>query len=346
MERASAAARIDWVDYAKGFCIILVVMMHSTLGVGAAIGETGWMGAIVAFAAPFRMPDFFMISGLFLANVINRDWRLYLDRKLVHFFYFYALWLTIQFALKLPSFAGEYGWNEALLMYPMAYLQPFGTLWFIYILPIFFVLTKLLHQFKVPWQVTLAVAAIAQIATIHTGWLLLDETAGRFVFFFAGYIFASKIFELAAWVRANALKALALLALWGLVNGTVVFAGYSQLPFVSLGLGALGAFAVICVSALLADVHRLGFLRYCGQRSIAVYLAFFFPMAVTRTVLIKLGVVPDAGTLSLLVTSAAVVGPLILWWLIEKTGFGAFLFERPQWAYIARSPRAAAEPAQ
>ena len=25
--------RVDWVDYAKGFCIVMVVMMHSTLGV-------------------------------------------------------------------------------------------------------------------------------------------------------------------------------------------------------------------------------------------------------------------------------------------------------------------------
>ena len=29
----SQTSRIDWVDYAKGFCIIMVVMMHSTLGV-------------------------------------------------------------------------------------------------------------------------------------------------------------------------------------------------------------------------------------------------------------------------------------------------------------------------
>jgi uncharacterized membrane protein YcfT len=32
------AARVDWVDYAKGFCIIMVVMMHSTLGVEQARG--------------------------------------------------------------------------------------------------------------------------------------------------------------------------------------------------------------------------------------------------------------------------------------------------------------------
>jgi len=35
--------RIDWVDYAKGFCIIFVVMMHSTLGVEAAAGSHGWL---------------------------------------------------------------------------------------------------------------------------------------------------------------------------------------------------------------------------------------------------------------------------------------------------------------
>ena len=38
---AGVPSRVDWVDYAKGICIILVVMMHSTLGVEKAMGETG-----------------------------------------------------------------------------------------------------------------------------------------------------------------------------------------------------------------------------------------------------------------------------------------------------------------
>src|ERR671938_346299 len=100
-----APARVQWVDCAKGFCIIMVVMMHSTLGVEAAAGEQSWMHALVAFAKPFRMPDFFMISGLFLARVIDRDWRTYLDRKVVHFAYFYLLWVTIQVAVKAPGIA-------------------------------------------------------------------------------------------------------------------------------------------------------------------------------------------------------------------------------------------------
>ena len=85
---APHTGRIDWVDYAKGICIILVVMMHSTVGLENAAGAQGWMHHVVEFAKPFRMPDFFLISGLFLARVIDRDWRDYLDKKVVHFAYF------------------------------------------------------------------------------------------------------------------------------------------------------------------------------------------------------------------------------------------------------------------
>src|SRR5690606_12063534 len=34
-------SRVAWVDYGKGFCIVLVVMMHSTLGVETAAGQEG-----------------------------------------------------------------------------------------------------------------------------------------------------------------------------------------------------------------------------------------------------------------------------------------------------------------
>jgi uncharacterized membrane protein YcfT len=55
------------------------------------------------------MPDFFLISGLFLARMINRDWRDYLDRKVFHFAYFYVVWVTIQFAFKTPGLAQDLG---------------------------------------------------------------------------------------------------------------------------------------------------------------------------------------------------------------------------------------------
>ena len=112
-----ASERVDWVDVAKGFCIIMVVMMHSTLGVEKAAGEPGWMGHFVEFARPFRMPDFFLIAGLFLASRIDAPWRLYLDRKVLHFVYFYALWLTIQFAFKAPGMPRRWAWAGVMREY-------------------------------------------------------------------------------------------------------------------------------------------------------------------------------------------------------------------------------------
>src|ERR1700724_2018636 len=157
----SAPVRIDWVDYAKGICIVMVVMMHSVLGVELAAGQTGFMHGLVAFAKPFRMPDFFLISGLFLSVVIDRDWRPFLDRKVVHFVYFYVLWVTIQFGFKAPGLAAEHGALGVAMFYAESFIEPFGTLWFIYLLPIFFVATKL--ALRVPPLVVFAIAAALEI---------------------------------------------------------------------------------------------------------------------------------------------------------------------------------------
>ncbi len=336
------ADRVDWVDYAKGFCIIMVVMMHSTLGVEKAVGEEGWMGAVVAFAKPFRMPDFFLISGLFLARVIDRDWRLYLDRKVVHFAYFYVLWLTIQFAFKAPGIAAEAGPAGAVEAYLLAFIEPFGTLWFIYLLPVFFVVTKALR--RAPWPLVLAAAAILEMLPVQTGWTLIDEFCSRFVYFYLGYAFAALVFQAAAGAIARKPAAWAYLAGWALLNGVLVFAGLSELPGVGLTLGVLGAGAVVTFSALLSTADLMTPLRYLGRHSIVIYLAFFLPMAATRSALLIAGVVPDVGMMSLIVTAAAVVSPLVLYWAVRRTP-GRFLFERPDWARLGAG-RARLAPAE
>lgn len=323
---AASAERLDWVDYAKGFCIVFVVMMHSTLGVEIAAGAQGFMHYVVAFAKPFRMPDFFLISGLFLSRVIDRDWKIYLDRKVVHFAYFYVLWTTIQFVVKAPGMAAELGASEVARQYLLAFVQPFGTLWFIYMLPVFFVVTKLSR--RVPPTAIWLFAAALEIAHIDTGALVVDEFASRFVYFYTGYLLAPRIFALAKSVQSRPLLAAAGLVLWGLVNGAAVFGGYSELPFVSLGLGLVGACAVVAISALLAKSDVFAPLRYCGRNSIVIYLAFFLPMAATRAALLQTGLVADVGLASVVVTAAGVLGSLALFWLVRDSGL-RFLFERP-----------------
>jgi uncharacterized membrane protein YcfT len=340
---APHAGRIDWVDYAKGFCIVMVVMMHSTLGVEAAAGRDGWMHAAVAFAKPFRMPDFFLISGLFLYRVVDRDWRDYLDRKVVHFAYFYVLWVTIQFAFKAPMFAADVGWQGVGPKYLETFIEPFGTLWFIYLLPMFFVVIKLTRAVP-PLAIWLFGAAL-EIAPIATGWTVIDEFTSRFVYFYTGYLFAQRIFAFADAVQGQPAVALVGLALWACVNGIAVTAGYADLPFVSLGLGLVGAGAVVAVAALMAKTDVFSPLRYCGRQSIVIYLAFFLPMAATRIALLKSGIIADIGTISLIVTVAGVVGALVWYWVVRNTSF-RFLFERPAWARLKAARSRTLQPAE
>jgi uncharacterized membrane protein YcfT len=340
----AAAGRVAWVDYAKGICIVMVVMMHSVLGVEAAVGEPGFMHVVVAFAKPFRMPDFFLISGLFLSVVIDRDWRTYLDRKVVHFAYFYVLWVTIQFGFKAPYFAGQAGWNHAGFLYLESFIEPFGTLWFIYLLPVFFAFTKSTR--KIPRPLIWIVAALLESAHVATGWTLIDEFCARFVYFYSGYLFATQVFAMSDRARAHPMLALAALALWAAINGGLVAFGYSEWPLISLMLGLSGACAIIIIATLLARVHWLDFLRFCGEHSIVIYLAFFLPMAATRTLLLRAGPIQDVGALGLIVTISGALGALALWRIALAIGAN-FLFERPAAFWIApKKPDHALQPAE
>jgi uncharacterized membrane protein YcfT len=331
---APTPSRIDWVDYAKGWCIILVVMMHSTLGVEEALGGESWLHPFIDWARPFRMPDFFLVAGLFLSRTIDKPWRDYFDRKVLHFAYFFVLWTLIQGIPKM-WLAGAAPVSDPMSVVgglAFAMIEPFGTLWFIYLLPLFFVTTKLLRPAP-PWAV-LIVAGALQMTGLETSSTVIDEFAARYVYFYAGYLFAPAIFALADRARADWRRTIPALLTWGVANGLAVRYGYSTLPGVSLLLGFVGAAAVVAVSALLAEMRALPRLRTLGGRSIVVYLAFFLPMAATRSVLVKTGWIADAGTIALIVTAVATLVPIFVRTSVRGTTL-EFLFERPNFCRLA-----------
>jgi uncharacterized membrane protein YcfT len=264
--------------------------------------------------------------------VIDRDWRTYLDRKVVHFAYFYLLWVTIQFGFKAPSFAAGTNWGHAGYLYLESFVEPFGTLWFIYLLPIFFVVTKLTR--KAPPPAIWIVAAALEIAHVATGWTVIDEFCARFVYFYSGYWLAGYVFALSDRARGRPVPALAGLVLWALVNGGLVASGSIEWPMVSLALGLAGACAIIVMGTLSARAHWLNFLRYCGEHSIVIHLAFFLPMAATRTLLLRSGLLPDVGMVSLIVTIMGVGGARAIW-RVAQALHANFLFERPDACRIA-----------
>ena len=320
--------RMTWIDHARAFCIILVVMMHSTLGVENAMGGQGWLHGLVAFSDAFRIPAFFLLAGLFAHKVLGWSWRTFADRRVLYYVYFYVLWVTIQFAFKAPGIAMDDGIGAAAMSYAMAFVQPFGTLWFIYVLPLFFLLMRLTAP--LPAWLVFGAALALHLAPIETGWIAIDSFAHNLVFFSAGHLFYRQFFAFGGQVAAHPLLAAVAVAAWVPINH---FAPAVDLPGLSTVVAFMGAGALIAIAALIdrfaAETRAANALAWIGRNTIVIYLAFFLPMAVTRTVIASTGIISDIGLASLITTMAAVTGPIVLYWMIRWTGYGRFLFERP-----------------
>jgi uncharacterized membrane protein YcfT len=355
---ASDSRRLDWVDMAKGLSIFLVVMMYAASSVGEDTGGVGVLHWAIAFATPFRMPEFFLISGLFLSQVIDRPWRTYADRRVVHYLYFYALWAVIHIVFKVGLLsANPVGAVEQLAW---AVVEPYGVLWFIYMLAVVSAVTKLLHSLRAPVWGVFAIAAILQMSSVHTGSYLVDQFCAYFVYFYAGYILAPQLFRLADWAGYNPVPALVGLAVWAVVNAALVFSpafqfaglafpgfhmdaihplpGIANLPGVHLALALIGTSALCVIAALLTRLPWMNWLRWMGSKSLIVYVAFVLPMGIARAVLIKLGI-DEPTVLSLLLMVISITAPLVLYWLTERIGYGKFLFERPNWAHLANTSK-------
>lgn len=330
------ADRVGWVDFAKAICIVAVVTMYATHHVQQITQSTGWMQAVVEFAQPFRMPDFFLIAGLFVSRVLNRSLRSYIDSKVLYFFYFYAVWVTFRFVtLNVGGLLGE----ERLSLLP-SYLHlfiepPSGPLWFIYILALFFIATRILRSVP-PWLV-LAGAAALQIAHIETGSVFVNKFTYYFVFFYSGYLFAPHIFRLAEWMQSRIFLSLATLVGWFLANALLVEFEIASLPGMSLVLGYAGAIAVMLVATLLARMPGMKWFSYLGKNSIVVYLGFVIPLGFMRWLISNSPFISDVGTLSLLATVLSVAGAVVLYWTVRNTPL-RFLFSRPAWIHIGSVP--------
>ena len=170
--------RMSWVDTAKGLSIILVVAMYSAYNTGEYTGAVGFLHYFIGFATPFRMPEFFLISGLFLSQVIARPWPRYADRRVIHYFYFYALWAFIMIVLKVGIFARAPA--DMLRELALAVVEPYGVLWFIYMLAIFSIAAKLLWQLRVPHWVVVPLAAALQMAHIEVFSYMVTQFAALF----------------------------------------------------------------------------------------------------------------------------------------------------------------------
>ena len=166
-----ARDRVLWPDLAKGICILLVVLHHTTtkhyvdlVPPGAAGIANGWAD-VSHFLKPVRMPLFFVISGLFAASALARPWR-QVARRAVAPYYLYVVWLLVLGAVFAVERTLPMNRTQDLAELAWDLVLASTGLWFLYALAVYFVLAKLLLPLPAAWVVLPAAALTASASAL------------------------------------------------------------------------------------------------------------------------------------------------------------------------------------
>jgi fucose 4-O-acetylase-like acetyltransferase len=98
--------RYPWIDYARGICIILVCFRHTHEGLANAeilhANEHPVLQFLNVFFFSFRMPLFFIISGIFVgASLQKKGVKQFVEDRFRFIFYPFLIWGCIQITMQL-----------------------------------------------------------------------------------------------------------------------------------------------------------------------------------------------------------------------------------------------------
>jgi len=270
--------RSDWIDVAKGVCIVLVVLWHVIMKHYLQIGWSlpvplpGLWGGFGEILLPLRMPVFFTISGMLAANAAQRPWRAVVRSRVAKFFYLYALWFTVHTAVLAlaPDFdtlaaGGVLDVVEQLTITPT-------NLWYLIALAVYFVVAKSTRS--LPTVAVLAPALLLS-AIASAGLLAAPGNRGQLyqnlLFFLIGLRFKPWVER---WARTATLRLFLTAAAAYLVATLAIEAIGAQRwfgvwPVVSL----IAVLAGIAGAVRLARVRRLrGPLTALGRNTLPIYV--------------------------------------------------------------------------
>jgi len=270
---------MEWIDYAKGLAIILVVYRHSLVGINrSGIHVPEFLYDIQEFVLNFRMPVFFMLSGLFLDKAIRKCTPTALIRQksntLLYPYLFWAVvFITIQ--ILLSSYTNSV---RTYRDYAFILTQPRNLDHMWYLLALFN--TNMLFILVSPYLLNKTITHIVFAVVLHLlayvvrDYSIISDLFYHYIFLMLGVMFSEKLFAQKEKSKGNMWQLLAITPLF--VVGQLIWLKMrpgtfqTQLLFLLVILVACGFFYMLCRALYAYNILRG--LSFIGKYSLYIYI--------------------------------------------------------------------------
>jgi len=355
--------RLPWIDYARGIAIFLVLYRHILSGIKSSGLDTSQytlleQGNIIFFS--FRMPLFFMISGVFLGvSLLKRGLEHFIVNKWKLLLYPYLLWaciqVTLQFFLSGYVNSGGRSWIDYLyIFYKPREIDQFWYLYALFNTSILYAIVRIKLNMK-GWSQLLT----GLVFFFFSGWLVRHENHIGFLYdVLHYYIFIAIGDTLSSFILDK--KNVSLFSSWKLFfiilpvfaacqwyflitniahsslgngNGKLVYYSYVEdfQPALFLIIALSGVVFMANVSFLLQRYHAFLLLRVIGYHSLYIYLMHVLASSMTRIFLVKALGITNVPVLFVCGVLTGLVFPIIFYHFAMKRGaWWLFSLEKPE----------------
>lgn len=339
--------RQSWIDYDRGISIILVTYRHAyemLRNAGLSFDLFPMIGYLNVFLFGFRMPLFFITSGIFLSSSLEKKGlKSYNFSRFQNILYPMFIWGILQISLQV-AFSGYTNFSHHSFDYIWLIFDPRRTGQFWYLHTLFFVgmlyaFLKIKFQFTSKMQIPIGILMYMALALIRQKGIYLGfamDILQYYLFFALGDLVSNTIRkkENKRYFESFVLL-LILVPIFCLVQYNFAAINIQQgsnyfiehkMPLFFVVIALVGCALSINISFILGRYNVLGYLRIIGYHSIHIYCMQIILMASTRTFLLRAFVhLPSPLVLTLIIVAGLMLPILFYnllmrlncWWLFS-----------------------------
>jgi fucose 4-O-acetylase-like acetyltransferase len=317
--------RVDWVDIAKGFGIVLVVFGHAARGLDSAGITFRGFAQVDKFIYSFHMPLFFALSGFFFIASARKGGREYLRSKVSTILYPYLIWSLIQIVIQYAASSlinGDVTWHDVVTFY-----EPRGQFWFLLGLFITSITNLLFYSLLKIRGILISSLLSFVIIVLKVDLGVLNLGLNNVLYFNIGIIIADSAALRQRLIQSQSLMFSTMVVFFGIEFVNIAF-GLTDL-LITITLSILGIVCSIQASAQLFKSSNT--LRELGRNSMPIYLMHTIVSSSLRIVLQKVVAIDNIFVHLIVGTAGGLFVPYFM--------YKYLLAKKFDWLFVLRFPR-------